>query len=125
MLDARMKQLAREGYGLKRKQADIITAEQENTLWEKGCLGTSEPGQLLDTLLYSIGLNFALRAGQEHRSLRVGPLSQIVLHSTKETRYLEYTEDVSKTNSGGLKNKTSKPKVKKLLFSNPLVFFNC
>ena len=56
--------------------ADIITEEQENIMWEKGLLGINYP-QLLDRMLYQIGLNFALYAGQEHRNLRTGPQSQI------------------------------------------------
>jgi hypothetical protein len=52
-----------------------------------------DPGQFLDMMVFSFGLHFALRAGQEaeHRNLR-GLISQY------EMKYLEYTEHVSKCN---------------------------
>ena len=112
-LDAKMKELSRKGIGITRKQADIISAEQENEMWERGILGTDTARNLVDTLLYSIGLNFALRTGQEHRNLRVGTNSQLSLHISKDDgrRYLQYTEDVSKSNTGGLNHRKIEPKV--------------
>jgi integrase len=58
-----------------------------------------------------IGLNFALRGGQEHRNLR-WKNSQLELKSdTNGVWFLRYTEDTSKTNRGGLKHRKIKPKV--------------
>ncbi|XP_062586115.1 uncharacterized protein LOC134247754 [Saccostrea cucullata] len=113
VLDAKMKELSRRGIGINRKQADIISVEQENEMWERGILGTDTAKKLVDTLLYSIGLNFALRAGQEHRNLRIGTNSQLSLHISKDDgrRYLQYTEDVSKSNTGGLNHRKIAPKV--------------
>lgn len=69
-------------------------------------LGTDTPQKLLDTLLFLLGLNFALRAGQEHCNLRVGKCSQIsVMKERNSLKYLEYKEDVSKTNRGGLQHR--------------------
>jgi hypothetical protein len=111
-LDGKMKELTRKGVGLNRKQADIITADQEESLWQKGILGTDTPTKLLDTLLYSVGLNFALRAGQEHRNLRTGIYTQLKIKVASDGhKFLEYTEDVSKTNSGGLGSRKVKAKV--------------
>ncbi len=113
VLDAKMKELSQKGIGINRKQADIITIHQENALWNKGLLGTDTPQKLLDTIVYSIGLNFALRAGQEHRNLRTGPTSQLKLIPSDDEgrRYLLYKEDVSKTNCGGLLHRKVEPKV--------------
>ena len=47
-------------------------------------LGNDSPEVLRNTLVWVLGLNFALRADQEHRNLRIKK------------------EDESKTNSGGL-----------------------
>ncbi|KAK3107580.1 hypothetical protein FSP39_017646 [Pinctada imbricata] len=81
-------------------------------MWKKGVLGTDTPAKLIDILVYSFGLHFALRAGQEHRNLRIGSLSQILLKSTNDgMRYSEYREDVSKTNSGGINSRKIQPKV--------------
>lgn len=70
-LNHQMKEAAAKGIGTTPKQAEVITVEQENDLWERGFLGSDEPEKLRDTVLWLFGLNFALRAGQEHRSLRM------------------------------------------------------
>ena len=70
VLDARMKEVSKTGLGSSHKRADIISPEQESILWVKGFLDSNTPAQLLDTIVFSFGLNFALRAGQEHRNLR-------------------------------------------------------
>ena len=106
VLDAKMKQLSRQGLGIEKNQADVITTEQEEILWSKGILGCSNPRTLLNTMVYLIGLHFALRAEQEHRNLRFGEESQISLkQDASGRRYLQYTEDVSKTNPGGLQHR--------------------
>ena len=53
--------------------------------------------------MYLFGIHFALRGGNEHRRLRAVH-SQIIKGVDKETglHYLEYREDVSKTNAGGI-----------------------
>jgi hypothetical protein len=57
-------------------------------------------------------LRFALRAGQEHRALRVGENGQItVKRGLQNRRYLEYHEDVSKTNRGGIQHRKIQPKI--------------
>ncbi|CAC5399500.1 unnamed protein product [Mytilus coruscus] len=77
VLDSRMKELSRNGIFLNTKKADVINADQETYMWSNNILGTDTPKKLCYTLLYCIGLNFALRAGQEHRNLRVVTNSQI------------------------------------------------
>lgn len=63
-------------------------------------------------MLFQLVLHFALRAGQEHRNLRFGPNSQITVCSEQDgTKYLEYKEDVFKTNRGGLQHKHLAPKI--------------
>ena len=111
-LDAVMMENASAGVGLTRKQGEIITLREEEQLWEKGVLGDSQPQQLLDTLVYLFGIHFALRGGNEHRRLRAVN-SQIIKGVDKETglQYLEYREDVSKTNAGGIKDRKLKRKV--------------
>ncbi len=55
------------------------------------------------------GLYFALRSGQEHRQLRHDPCQ--IHERPNERAYLEYTEDISKNRSGGLKGRKLKAKV--------------
>lgn len=107
-----MKELSGRSLGIDRKRAEVISEEQEEYMGKHNILGTDTPQKLLDTLLFLLGLNFALRAVQEHRNLRVGKYSQIsVMKKRNGLKYLEYKEDVSKTNRGGLQNRNVKPKV--------------
>ena len=111
VLDSKMKELSSRGLGLDKKRAEVISAEQEDIMWCKEILGRDTPQKLLDTLLFQLGLHFALRAGQEHRNLRIGENSQITICSELDgTKYLRYKEDVSKTNRGGLQHKHLTPK---------------
>ena len=80
-LDGEMKRLRSLGLGVKKRQADPITIQKENDLWEKGILGEHDPQTLLDTLLFLCGIHFALWSGQEHRNLQ---LSQFEIQSDQE-----------------------------------------
>ncbi|XP_060589912.1 uncharacterized protein LOC132745106, partial [Ruditapes philippinarum] len=105
ILDAKMKQLSKQGLGMQRRSTAIISEEQENELLNKRILETETPQMLLDTSLYTLGLHFTLRAGQEHRALRVGENGQItVKRALQNRRYLEYHEYISKTNRGGIQH---------------------
>ena len=105
-----MKRLNGTGNYISKKQAQPITLEQEDTLWRMRLLGDHNPEVLLHTLVYHIGLFFALRSGLEHRRLRHNP-SQFELREPASGRAsLVYREDVSKTNQGGLMSRKRKPK---------------
>ena len=75
---------------------------------ERGLLSVSTPQVLLDTMLFLSGLHFALRSGEEHRSLK---LSQFELVSAADgCKSLIYTENYSKNNQGGLQHRKATPK---------------
>ena len=84
-----------------RKKAQVISIEQEDMLWENGILGDHSPQALLNTLVYYIGLYFAIRGG-EHRQLRFKPSQIELVEPDNASPYLIFTEFVSKTNQGGL-----------------------
>ena len=110
-LDAEMKCIQSLGIGVQKRQAEIITEEEEEIMWQKGLLGDSSPQVLLDTMVYCCGLYFALRSGCEHRRLRNTPCQIQLVERIGERAYLEYTEDLSKNHPGGLKGHKIKPKV--------------
>ena len=112
VLDTRMKGLARKGIGTNKRQAQIISENQEGILWTKHFLGEDTQQKLIDALVYSMGLNFALRAGDEHRFLRVGATSQFELvEGSSGKSVLKFTEDISKTNQGGLEHRKLERKI--------------
>ena len=55
-LDSEMKRLQSKGVGSSKRQAEVITVEEEETLWRNGFLGKSNPQVLLDTIIYYCGL---------------------------------------------------------------------
>ena len=58
-----MQCVTRQGIGLEKKQANVITKAEENELWHKGILGTETPTALLHTIFWTVGVNFGLRGG--------------------------------------------------------------
>ena len=82
----------------------------EDILWEKGLLGDHSPQVLSDTMVYLIGLCFALRSGEEHRHLHFNPAQIELVEKPGTTAYLLYKEDISKTNQAGLHHRNVAPK---------------
>ena len=108
-LDNTMKACVCDGIGLTMRQANILTATDEDLLWSLGLLGTSHPDHLLNTVIFAIGKGFALHAGKDHQALRALPFKsqfQFMRDSDGEI-FLHYSEDVgTKTNKGGLKHRS-------------------
>ncbi len=106
--DNLIKEHAKSGMGSYVKQAQVLSYSDEKFLWQNGFLGTSNPEQLVKTVLFILGLHCALRAGAEHHSLSsIGFRSQLkYFFPDGGEQYILYTEDLgTKTNSGGLKHK--------------------
>lgn len=111
-LDAAMKHSAREGAVKPTKRASTVSYSQEDALWENGTFGVGSPQQLVDTLIYHLGLHLALRARQEHRDLLFGAQSQLCLETMCDGKErLKYVERCSKNRDFGLKNCRREPKV--------------
>ena len=89
------------GLGIKLKKAEPLTNDDEDVLWQKGALGDHTPQWLLDTLIFYIGMNFALRSGDEHHRLRFYPCQIEAKQDDNGQHCLLYTEDVSKNHRGG------------------------
>ncbi len=71
-LDNRMKELSKQGIVHEQQQAQLITVEDEDKIWQTGLLGDDTPEKLLNMLLHLISVHFALRACDEHKALKVG-----------------------------------------------------
>ena len=108
VLDGEMKKLRAKGLGTSVKRAEPIRREEEDALWENGVLGKGSPQALLDTMVYMCGMFFALRSGKEHRDLQ---FNQLKLTKKDGIKCLRYTENVSKNNPGGLKQRKLEPKI--------------
>ena len=70
VLDNVMKERAKQNIGTVTKKAEFISMEFEDELWKKGVLGKDTPDKLRDTVLFLLGVNIGLRAGDEHYDLR-------------------------------------------------------
>ena len=69
VIDSEMKRLQGEGVGSKHRQAEPLTQEEEEVLWQKGQLGNHCGQALVNSMVYMCGTYFALHSGQEHRAL--------------------------------------------------------
>ncbi|XP_069106898.1 uncharacterized protein [Argopecten irradians] len=81
--DARMKQLASEGIGVSLKQADPITPEQDNALWESDNLGKASSQAIIHTLFYYNCKLFGLRGHDDHRNLQTSYFHSECGHSSR------------------------------------------
>ena len=113
-LDNLMKARTSAGLGNSVKKAEIVSFQDEESLWSSGLLGTYNPQVLLQTVVYMLGLHCALRAGKEHRSLRRIPFESQFVFKTDSSgiEFIRYTEDFGlKTHKGGLKYRKTDRKV--------------
>lgn len=104
-LDSRFRELHAKGVGTTRRQAEVVTCDEEEILWSSGELSTDSPDGLLKAVFYYNGLNFVLRGGQEHRNLKV---SQFNIRNVPDPdnpgeriTCCEYSEHGSKNHPGG------------------------
>lgn len=110
ILDAACKVSSKARPSCSSRQAEVISESEEETMWSQGILGDKDPETLIHTLLFLNGLHFALRSGQEHRSLTTDQLKISPPNSDSKYFVIEYTETVSKTYNGGLKHRRLDPK---------------
>ena len=101
------RELHKSGIGASRRQAAVITVDEERILWEKGVLSTQSTQSLLNTVFYLTGLHFVLRGGQEHRELKLSQFKFKTLPNPdkagEQIEVVEYTEFSSKNRPGGTK----------------------
>ena len=98
------KKLLNDGIGAKKKQARVVTMEEEETLWKKGVMGLHSPVALQNATFFYCGIYFCLRGGVEHRDLTLNQFElKEVPHPTKQgktVKCITYTEHGSKNRQG-------------------------
>ena len=102
-----MKEQSKDNIGMVKRQVRVINYSVEDELWKQNVLGEQNPDQLRNTVLFLIGVNCGLRAGDEHYDLRrdaLGKASQFEFKCNDSgVHCLVYSEDtVTKTNDGGI-----------------------
>ena len=108
-IDNRMKDLSAEGLIAPRIKAVPLSVDEINILWEKNLLGDDTPEKLVDTLVLLNGTQFAMRAAQEHYTLKVGQIN-VYFDSDINEKYVFYEEYKSKCNQGGIASRGHKNK---------------
>ncbi|XP_066285874.1 transcriptional regulator QRICH1-like [Branchiostoma lanceolatum] len=101
-LDARMKELTSAGVGVKKKQADPLTPDDEDRLWQSNAISLStSQGLSYGVYFYNCKI-FGLRAMDEHQRLM---LDQYKVGTDTNGHYMQYTGRVSKNVQGGLQQR--------------------
>ena len=99
VLKAKMAMAKGAGKGNRPNRAQPLSRDEENKMWEKGALGTSDPDTLLRTLWWGLTTGFGLRGQDEHRQLL---WEDVTLKTDSEKReFIEYSERTTKTRKGG------------------------
>ena len=70
VLDNIMCERAEANIGMTVRKAEFIPINCEETLWNHGVLGEETPDKLHSTVLFLIGINCGMQAGDEHYDLR-------------------------------------------------------
>ena len=69
VLEAKRKELRRQGKGRRVNAAQPLSTGEEGKLWETGMLGCGNPTVLLHTIWYICTVHFGLRGVDEHRRM--------------------------------------------------------
>ena len=97
--DNYFRELRGEGVGAETRTAEVLTPEEESTLWETGVLSVDTPKGLLNAVFFYNRKNFLLRGGAEHRNLKFSQLNRSF--EADGSLHFTYTENSSKNRCGG------------------------
>jgi len=101
-----------KGIGTETKATAVVTAKEEDTLWESGVINVDTPTGLLYAVFFYNGKNFCLRGGAEHRNLKLSQVKRQVTNvGGKMVNSYVYEEFGSKNNQGGFASFNQKNKV--------------
>ena len=94
--------LRESGKEKRKRKADFVTTEDEQTMWNNGILGSSTPQNLNYTMFFLLSQNFGTRGCQEHHQIKIEDLKLIYNPSSGEALYVDWVEGPTKTRQGGL-----------------------
>ena len=97
-LEAKNKQLNKEGKGNRPNAAEALSDDEINILSEKSLLGISKGEALINTLWLFNSLHFGLRGCGEHLQMCWGDIQ--IMKDADGTEYLHFSERQTKTTSG-------------------------
>ena len=102
-IDCVFRRLRSEGIGTEVRHAPLVTADEEEKLWESSVLNITTPKGLQRAVFYYVGKCFCIRGGQEQRNL--GPSNFRFMTKPGDDPYcVVYEEHGSKNHSGGIKD---------------------
>ncbi|XP_061179442.1 uncharacterized protein LOC133188069 [Saccostrea echinata] len=119
ILSARMSELTVLGVGTRPKQAEPISKETENELWEKGLLGDWTGKALLNTMFFYICKLFGLRGVDEHRGMEI---DQTELGVDRYGHFVKFKGRSNKTFKGGLAQRHVQAKEMVHHFQNMMLY---
>ncbi len=101
-----MKYLSRLGLITKKEKAQPFTMNEEEAMWKSTVLGQDNPEQLLNILMYLLGVHLCLHAVDEHKSLKVGYYLQIKVKfdEDRDCKFFEFVKTCSKNHQRGTKD---------------------
>lgn len=99
-VNAKRRELKKQGMGNRPHRAVSVDQEEENILWDKGVLGISTPFSLQFTIWFYFTMLMGLRGRDEHRSIRFGDVQLKIQPDGSE--YIELNERASKTRDGSV-----------------------
>ena len=93
-LDTVMKEGSAAGIGVHSKRAKVITFDEENQLWSKNILGDGNDKQSVETLVYLLGLHFALREVEKSIGNFVGRILKLLWSTMMNGRNIWNTAEM-------------------------------
>lgn len=98
-VNSKMQDLLENGIGTEIKQAEPVSAEDENKLWDLGIFGDRDAKTLQLTVFFYACKLFGLRGRDEHRSLQA---SQFHVGNDSRGKFIRFVGRNTKTFKGGL-----------------------
>ena len=102
VLNGKAIELKKKGLGKMKNKAFPVGEDEVQMLWDSGVLGDDNPVSLNYAMFFTLSQHFWTRGRQEYHQLRVEDLKFLKNATTGETELVEWVEELTKTQQGGL-----------------------